>query len=173
MRRVFVSIAFLAATAGLGYGLFAQSASKPTEEAVARTRKTVRMLDDIYKTSVVLITDKYVDSEDDFSAGSAAVALFKAIDKKGWHKVRLLDATGEPYNADNVAGDEFEKAALLEMKKGKEYYDQVIQKENKPFLRVATAIPVVMDKCKMCHPSYENTKPGQAIGYLSYTLPIE
>jgi len=70
--------------------------SKKTDKALERTRKTVRMLDDIYKTTMVLITDKYVHDEDDFPAGSAAVALFKSIEKKGWHKVRLLDATGKP-----------------------------------------------------------------------------
>jgi hypothetical protein len=40
--------------------------AKPSTEAVERTRKTVRMLDDVYKTTVVLITDKYVNDEDDF-----------------------------------------------------------------------------------------------------------
>src|SRR6185436_4589429 len=70
---------------------------EPSTEATQRTRNTVRMLDDVYKTTVVLITDKYVNDEDDFPAGSAAIALFSEIEKKGWHGVRLLDATGKPY----------------------------------------------------------------------------
>ncbi|MBT4864471.1 MAG: hypothetical protein HON53_05015, partial [Planctomycetaceae bacterium] len=34
----------------------ADKAKKPNKRAVARTRKTVKMLDDVYKTAVVLIT---------------------------------------------------------------------------------------------------------------------
>ncbi|MFP6767962.1 MAG: hypothetical protein VB859_07325, partial [Planctomycetaceae bacterium] len=61
------------------------------KKAVNRTRKTVRMLDDIYKTAVVLITTHYVKDEDSLAAGSAAKALFAAIKKKGWHEVKILD----------------------------------------------------------------------------------
>ena len=55
------------------------------------------MLDDIYKTAVVLITTHYVKDENDLPAGTAAKALFAAIEKKGWHQVKLLDVSGEPY----------------------------------------------------------------------------
>src|SRR5690242_2281573 len=77
------------------------------DPALERTRKMVQMLDDIYKTTVVLITDKYVNDEKDFPAGSAAIALFGAIQKKGWHEVRLLDITGDPVGTKNVAKDAF------------------------------------------------------------------
>ena len=100
--------------------------------ALQRTRKTVRMLDDIYKTTVVLITDKYVNDEDDFPAGSAAIALFDAIKKKGWHEARLLDATGEPYEEKNSPRDAFERTAIKQLKSGNNYYEQVITKEGKP-----------------------------------------
>ena len=147
---------------------------KTTEDvAIERTRKTVKMLDDIYKTAVVLITDKYVNDEDDFPAGAAAVAWFEAINKKGWHEVRLLDATGEPYDDDNTARDDFDREAIKQLKAGKDYYEQVEQKSGKPYLRAATPIPVVMKKCTMCHPHYEDAKKGEPIGLLSYTLPIE
>ena len=75
----------------------AKKKAKKKDAALERTRKTVRMLDDIYKTTVVLITEHYVNDEDDLPAGTAAIALFDAIKKKGWHEVRLLDAKpGEP-----------------------------------------------------------------------------
>jgi hypothetical protein len=86
------------------------------DAALERTRRMVRMLDDIYKTTVVLITDKYVNDEDDFPAGSAAIALFDAIKKKGWHEVRLLDATGDPYNDKNTARDDFDREAIRQLK---------------------------------------------------------
>jgi hypothetical protein len=144
-----------------------------TDPAVERTRKTVKMLDDIYKTVVVLITDKYINDEDDFPAGSAAIALFEAIGKKGWHEVRLLDATGEPYDEKNSPRDEFEKKAVEQLKAGKGYYERIVQKGDKRYLRAATPVPVVMKKCVMCHPHYENAKKGEPIGVLSYRLEIE
>lgn len=143
------------------------------DPALERTRKTVQMLDDIYKTTVVLITDKYVDDEKDFPAGSAAIALFSAIAKKGWHEVRLLDTTGDPIGAANVAKDDFEKQALKQLKSGKSYYEQVLTKEGKRTLRAATPIPVVSKKCILCHPHYADAKPGEPVGALTYNLPIE
>ena len=150
-----------------------QSTTAPSKEAQERARKTVRMLDDVYKTAVVLITDKYVNEEDDFPAGSAAIALFAEIGKKGWHDVRLLDVTGKPYEEKNVAKDEFEKQAVRQLKAGKAYYDEVVEKEGKPYLRAMTAVPVVMQKCVLCHPHYADVKKGEAIGAISYTIPIE
>lgn len=143
------------------------------DPALERTRKTVKMLDDVYKTAVVLITDKYVESEDDFPAGGAAIALFEAVGKKGWHQVRLIDATGEPYDDDNSPKDAFEKKAVSQLKSGKSYYEQIITDDGKRFLRAATPIPVVMKKCVMCHPHYAEAKEGEPIGALSYRIVIE
>lgn len=144
-----------------------------SDPALERTRKQVRMLDDLYKTAIVLITDKYVHSDNDLPAGTAFQALFGAMKKKGWHEVRLVDATGEPIVATNAPADDFEKAAIKQLLAGKTGYEQVVEKDNKRFLRSATIVPVVMKKCIMCHPHYEEAKPGQAIGALSYTLEIE
>lgn len=148
-------------------------ADKPGDAAVERARKQVRMLDDLYKTAVVLITEHYVKEDSDLSAGSAAKALFKAMKEKGWHEVRLLDATGKPIDEDNVAKDDFEKEAIKQITSGKAYYDRVVEGQNGRKLRAATAIPVVMKKCVMCHDHYQEAKNGAAIGALSYTLPIE
>jgi hypothetical protein len=147
--------------------------NSPATAAVERTRKTVRMLDDVYKTTVVLITDKYVNDENDFPAGSAAIALFSAIEKTGSHGVRLLDVTGQPYDEKNVAKDEFEKQGVRQLQAGKDYFEQIIEKDGKPYLRAMTPVPVVMQKCVMCHPHYADAKKGAAIGAISYTLPIE
>lgn len=144
------------------------------DAAVVRARKTVKMLDDVYKTTVVLITDKYVEDESDFPAGAAAIALFDAISKKGWHEVRLIDVSGEPYDEKNVARDAFERQAVEKMKAGESYYDEVEQGEGgKAYLRAMTPVPVVMQKCVMCHPNYEQAAKGAAIGALSYRIPLE
>jgi len=145
----------------------------PDEAAIDRTRNTVKMLDDVYKTAVVLITDKYVHDEDDFPAGSAAIALFDAVTKKGWHDVRLIDVTGEPYDEKNVAKDSFEKEGVRLLKSGKPYYEQVVQQDDGYRLRAITPIPVVLQKCVMCHAHYADVKEGAAIGAISYSIPIE
>ena len=104
---------------------------------------------------------------------TAAIALFDAMKKKGWHEVRLLDASGDPIEDKNTAQDEFEKKAVAALKSGKPYYEQIVEREDEQYLRAATPIPVVMEKCTMCHENYKDVKKGQAIGALSYTIKIE
>lgn len=164
----------LSAVAVIGVlSLAAQESAKPTEEAVNRTRDSVKMLDDIYKTAVVLITDKYVHSEDDFAAGSAAVALFSAIEKKGWHTAELLDVTGDPYDSKNVANDPFEKQAVKKIKQGAKFVESVEQdSKGNPVFRAMTPVPVVLEKCAMCHEHYRDVPAGGAIGAISYSVPI-
>ncbi|GIW97446.1 MAG: hypothetical protein KatS3mg111_0779 [Pirellulaceae bacterium] len=150
-------------------------ADGPAAEArVVQARKTVKMLDDIYKTAVVLITDKYVEDEDSFAAGAAAVALFDAIEQKGWHKAQLLDVTGDPYDSDNVADDAFEREAIKAIKAGKSFVEKVEKgPQGETIYRAMTAIPVVHSKCVMCHPHYADVQAGAAVGAISYALPLD
>lgn len=148
-------------------------AAEPEDAALRRTRKQVQMLDDLYKGAVVLITENYVNSEKDVSAGMAAKKLFDVAKKKGWHEVRLLDATGNPYNEENSPKNGFEKKAIAKLLEGDSYYDEVVQKDGKKYLQAATIIPVVMKKCTMCHENYKSVPDGKAIGALSYLIPIE
>jgi hypothetical protein len=178
MRPYFVltmSVAIIAL--GLVPGSWRRTAAQGKENAedqaaVERASKTVSMLDDIYKTGIVLITDKYVQTKKDYPAGRIAVNWFKAISKKGSHDIRIIDASGEPYNDANVAKDAFEKEGIRQMKLGKSFYEQVERKDGKSYLRAMTPVPVVMDKCIMCHEHYKNAKQGEAIGALSYKVPI-
>jgi hypothetical protein len=159
---------------GLGLIQFVNSADeKPTDDAAERTRKTVRMLDDIYKGSIVTITQNYVNDEQTIPAGTAFKQLFKSIEDKGWHRVRLVDATGEPYDDDNVAKTEFEKDAIKQLVAGKPWVEKEMNKDGKRYLQVATPIPVVFEKCIMCHDNYEGVPKGKAIGALTYEVPIE
>lgn len=177
MRISLIVFGLLSALAVGAFTTYAQdgkkSANKPGKRAVDRTRDTVKMLDDIYKTAVVLITDKYVHSEDDFPAGSAAVALFDAIDKKGWHTAQLIDVTGDPYDSKNVADDEFEKQAVKKIQ-NREAFVEAIEKgeDGKFYLRAMTPVPVVLEKCTLCHPHYKDVPEGAAIGAISYSVPI-
>ncbi len=85
--------------------------------------------------------------------------------------MRLLDATGSPLEEANAPQDAFEKEAIKRLKANEPYYDQVVEKDGKRYLRAATPIPVVMDKCILCHENYRGNKG--VIGSLAYTLPIE
>lgn len=184
MPRVNKKIAFFSllttATAILGSCMFyatgAVNAVAATEDAkdpaVERARREVKMLDDIYKTAIVLVTEHYVHDDNDLPAGSAFKALFEAVGKKGWHEVRLLDATNQPYSDLNLPKAGFEKDAIKQILDGKPAVDKVVVEGDKKFLLAATAIPVVMEKCIMCHENYRNVPKGQAIGALSYKVPI-
>ncbi|MGE0760224.1 MAG: DUF3365 domain-containing protein [Pirellulaceae bacterium] len=157
---------------GLSSGMV--TAAEPAADAgVERARKQVRMLDDLYKTAVVLITETYVKSETDVSAGTAAKLLFAAMKQKNWHEARLLDATGNPYDAKNVAEDDFEKQAIKDLTSGKSYVERIETSDGIRYLRAATPVPVVLKKCTLCHPHYADAKPGQAIGALTYRLKID
>lgn len=162
--------------AGLVFGArgTAEGQAKPeADRAVERTREQIKMLDDIYKTAVVAITDKYVHKETDSPAIIVAMGLFDAMKKKGWHEVRLIDATGQPYDEKNVAKDDFEKAAVKALVGGKDYYEQLVKVDGKQRLRAATSVPVVMKKCTMCHENYKTVKDGVAIGLLTYDVPVK
>ncbi|HBJ35596.1 MAG TPA: hypothetical protein DDZ51_12780 [Planctomycetaceae bacterium] len=85
----------------------------------------------------------------------------------------MIDATGDPYEAENVAKSDFEKSAVAQLVAGKDYVDQPVFRDGKPILQAATSIPVVMDKCVMCHDNYANLPKGKAIGALTYEIAIE
>ena len=168
MKRLTICcLTILIAVAGTSSRLHAEDA------AVARTRKQVKMLDDLYKTAVVLITKHYVEEDSDLAAGEAAVALFAAMKEKGWHEVPLLDATGDPIEDRNSPRDEFEKSAVKSLLAGKGWHEEIVERDEKRFLRAATPIPVVLEKCVICHDHYRDVPKGQAIGALSYTIEIE
>ena len=143
------------------------------DKAVERTRRQVKMLDDIYKGGIVLITKHYVKGDEDLPAGTAFKKLFEAAKTNGWHEVRLVDATGDPYSDENVAISAFEKNAIKQLKTGKPFVDETVVENDKRFLLAATPIPVVMEKCTMCHSNYNMDEKGLVIGALTYRVPID
>ena len=170
-RRIGFVVAGLL-VAGLAWGTRGV-AEEQSDPAVERARQQIRMLDDIYKTAVVAITDKYVQKETDLPAATVAMSLFEVMKKKGWHESRLIDATGHPYAEKNVAKDDFEKAAVKALLGGKDYYEQLVKVDGKPRLRAATPVPVVMKKCTMCHDHYKEVKEGVPVGVLTYDVPVK
>lgn len=141
----------------------------PDRAAVERTRETVKMIDDLYKGAVVHITGTYVRAQEVVPAAKVAQKIFKDMEAKGWHRARLVDATGEPANKANLPKTDFEKRAVEQIKGGKPYVDEVGERDGKPVLRAATIVPIVMKECITCHPG----KKGDVIGAIVYELPIK
>ena len=148
--------------------------SATVDAPLERTRKTVRMLDDIYKGGIVAITENYVNDKDTIPAGTAFKEVFRSAEEKGWHRVRLVDGLGDPINDENAPEDAFEKKATKALVSGKtDWYESIESADGKRILRVATPVPVVFEKCIMCHDNYEGVPKGQAIGALTYSIEIE
>jgi hypothetical protein len=85
-QSIFVSTLLLAVTLMIvGIGSFAaEKASESEDTAVERTRQQIKMLDDLYKTVVVLITKHYVKDPSTVPvAATASKALFAEMKKKG------------------------------------------------------------------------------------------
>jgi Protein of unknown function (DUF3365) len=147
----------------------AEKAKTPSPASLDRARREVRLLDDIYKTAIVLITKHYVEEKSSLAAGEAFKLLFQSMDEKGWHEVRLIDAAGEPINDDNKPSDDFEREAVKALLAGKSTFEKVETKDGAQYLRVATPIPLVMEKCTLCHADYKDKK---LVGALGYRLPL-
>ena len=143
------------------------------DAAIERTRRQIKMLDDIYKGGIVLITEHYVEGDEDLPAGTAFKKLFESAKANGWHEVRLVDATGEPYSDENVAKSDFEKRAIKQLKAGETFVDETVVDKEKRYLLAATPIPVVMEKCTMCHSNYDMEEKGRVIGALTYRVPVD
>lgn len=176
MKSSFAAIAALfagaivIATAGQFVGSASGEAKDKEPADVARARREVKMLDDLYKTAVVAINDTYVTDESSVAAGQAARVVFGAMREKGWHDARLIDATGKPVNDDNVAKDAFEKSAIEKIKKGETFVETVEKGDDgKTYFRAATVVPAVNAKCILCHPGF---KVGDVLGAIGYKLPL-
>ena len=59
-----------------------------------RIRQEVKMLDDLFKNTIVLIEGRYVKTPSDLPAATAAKALWAALKKDWWCDVRIVGLTG-------------------------------------------------------------------------------
>jgi hypothetical protein len=135
------------------------------DAAVARARDQVKMLDSLYKTAVVSVTNRY----DGPPAIKVAKDVFALMEKDGWHKAKLVDASGMPQNEANLPQTDFEKRAAEAIKAGKPYYDEVSGQGKSRTLYAATVVPAVTKKCATCHGLDE----GDLLGFIRYELPIK
>lgn len=147
-------------------------ASAAEDAAVERTKKQLMMLDDLYKTLIILITEHYVKDRTTVPvAATASKELFKAMKEKGWHEAHLLGYTDVLSNpAENTPQEGFETKAKKKILAGEASYSEVVEEGGKHYVQMATAVPVVMEKCVMCHSNFKG-KTG-AIGALSYKMAV-
>jgi hypothetical protein len=141
------------------------NAEEPAAEpALARAREQAKMLDELYKNAVVSITNKY----DGPPAIKVAKDVFAAMEKSGWHRARLVDATGNPQNEANLPQTPFEKRAVKVIQGGQPYYEEVAGAGTDRTLHVATVVPAVARKCASCH----GVKEGELLGFIRYEIPV-
>lgn len=148
----------------------AAGSKTPDKAAIERARATVKLLDDLHKGYVVIITETYVAAKEHTPAAVVAEKVFGHMEKNNHGSGRLIDATGTPLRRKNTAKSDFEKAAVKAIQGGKTYVDEVGTKDGKPVLRAATLVPAVMDACVDCHP---RVKKGDVLGALVYEIPIQ
>ena len=147
----------------------APAAAEPDKAAVERAREQAKMLDELYKTAVVGITKTYVAQQGDTPAATVAKQVFAAMKKGKHHTARLVDATGNPKEAENVPATAFEKKAVEDFKAGKKEVEEVGEADGKPVFRAGTIVPSVLSQCAVCH----GGKEGRLLGVIVYEVPIK
>jgi len=159
------SVALATIVALLNYGGEVRAQESKPDPAVDRARAQVKMIDSLYKTAVVSITNRY----DGPPAIKVAKDVFEAMKKEGWHDAKLVDASGEPQNEANLPQTEFEKRAAEVIKSGKPYYEEVSGSGTNRVFNAATVVPAVVKKCATCH----GMEVGDLLGFIRYELPIK
>ncbi len=140
------------------------------EKAVKRARQTVKLLDEMYKAFIVLITDEYVKDDTMFSALTVSKKVFEKMGAKGWYKARLIDATGDPHNPENSPKTKFERDAIEAFIDGKSFFDKTEKIGGEYYYQAASSLSIVTDGCTICHP---HNKYGDLLGGISYTFPLD
>ncbi|WP_158633565.1 hypothetical protein [Tautonia sociabilis] len=135
------------------------------DPAVERARREVRMLDTLYKTAVVSVTDTYRRGQ---PAIMVAKDVFKAMDEGGFHSARLVDASMAPLGVDNDPKTDFERRAAEAMRRGETYLDEVVGEGEGRRLLAATVVPAVHPRCAECH----GVEEGDLLGFIRYEVPI-
>lgn len=72
-------------------------------------------------------------------------------------------------NEENKPQPGFEQAAIKKILGGQPYYDEVVREGERSYLRAATLVPAVNQKCILCHPK---SKVGDVLGAIGYKIPL-
>jgi hypothetical protein len=149
----------------LGTMMPAVGDDRAADPALDRARAEVQKLDALYKTAVVSVTNRFEGPP----AIKMAKDVFGAMEKAGWHRARLVDATGAPQHPDNEPKSDFEKRAATAIKGGAPYFEEVSGEGKTRTLMAATVVPAVLKKCAVCH----GVKEGELLGFIRYEVPVK
>lgn len=138
---------------------------KEADPDLEEARREVKMLDELYKTAVVSITERYQRGQ---PAIMVAMDIFKAMESGRYHSARLVDATESPLGVDNSPKTDFETRAAEAMRAGKTYMDEVVGQGDDRRLLAATVVPAVHARCAQCH----GVEKGDLLGFIRYEIPI-
>ena len=162
-----------AALSALGFWHYAagNDPQNPSEKDrnLRSARRETKMLDTLYKTAIVSVTQTYVENDSSTAAITTFQPVVKAMKDGNYHVVRLVDGLGEPINPENSPKDAFEKRAVKEMLAGKDMIDAVEVIDGKEYLRTMTTLPMALEKCILCHDNYRGKK---IVGGVSFLLPL-
>jgi hypothetical protein len=170
-RGALLSVGSLAAATSAGIlgvvlsGSLLRADGLTADPALERTREQVKMLDELYKNAVVSNTNKYNGP----LAIKVAMDVFAAMEKSGWHKAKLVDASGTPQNKANLPRTDFEKRAAAAMQAGTPYFEEVEGNGQGRKLYAATVVPAVTKKCATCH----GVSEGDLLGFIRYEIPVK
>ncbi len=171
LRLVLVGCAMLSAGACWHYAAGNESIqTKEKDREIRRSRRETKMLDTLYKTAIVSVTQTYVQDGSSTAAITTFQPVLKAMKEGKWHEVRLVDGLGDPINPENAPKDAFEKRAIKEMLAGKELIDAIETVDGREVLRTMTILPMALDKCILCHENYRGKK---IVGGVSFQVPIQ
>lgn len=167
LRSVFGVVFAVSVLVGVGLVLAGDDSKRPTEDpAVARARDQVKMLDELYKTAVVSITERFPRGQ---PAIMVAKDMFYAMENSEHHSAKLVDASGAPLGADSEPETAFEEKAAEAMQNGETYLDQVVGEGDNRRLLAATVVPAVHQRCAECH----GVEKGDLLGFIRYEVPIK
>ncbi len=138
----------------------------PVRLELEEARRTVRLMNDIYVTGVLVTHDMYVKDPGNPAAVSWGKQVIRQIRAKGWPDAHIFDTTGRPLNPENNPQNPFEKAAVAAFKSGKSSYEEVSAES----YRYATSIRMTDESCLTCH---VRAKVGDLVGGISYLAPLK
>ena len=138
---------------------------READPALARARREVKMLDELYKTAVVSITEKYQRGQ---PAIMVAKDIFKVMEDGRYHSAKLVDASQAPLGVDTEPATDFEKRAAEAMREGETYVEEVAGEGDDRRLLAATIVPAVHPRCAACH----GVEVGDLLGFIRYEIPI-
>jgi len=139
----------------------AASNPSPVRLSLAEARRTVRLMDDIYRIGVLTTHTMYVREPGVPAAITWGKQVLGQVNAEGWPQARIFAASDRPLNPENNPKDAFEREAIQAFKQGKTRVEQ----QEPGVLRYASEIRIGDKSCLTCH---VRNKEGDLLGGVSY-----